>query len=101
MKIETKFSCGDKAWVPQQISRGRFIPVEVTVGQVRAEYTDSPGRPGEDLFYNYMTQKEYKEQYMCVETGIGSGSIYTLNEHIFATEDECREAIKIKFPNGN
>ena len=50
MKIETKFSCGDKAWAPQQISRGRFIPVEVTVGQVRAEYTDSPGCPGEDLF---------------------------------------------------
>ena len=94
MKLETKFSCGDSAYVPQQRDRfGAHTPFRGTIGQVRVEFTDSPGLPGEDTFDNYRPQSSYKESYMLVETGIGTGNVYTLGEHIFATIDECREAI--------
>ena len=88
MKIETTFSPGDIVWCVVGMEGVR----ELEVGQVHAIVTDSPGRKGETLFRNYMPQKDYKEQYMCVETGIGSGNVYTLGESIFATENEARSA---------
>jgi len=88
MKIETTFSCGDKAWVFSDSA-----PELRTIGQVRVIFTDSPGVEQEDIvFDNYAKQSGYEEEYMCIETGIGSGSVYTLNEHIFPTREACETA---------
>lgn len=87
MIIQTAFNNGDKAWA---FVEGHSM--ELTIGRVRVEVTDSPGIPGESFFSNYRPQKEYVEQYMCVETGVGSGSVYTLGEHIFHTKEECDKA---------
>lgn len=80
MKFNTKLSCGDAAWV----FFGRYSEgvQEATVRQVRIEYTDYADRV-----------KELKEIYMCEETGVGSGTVYTYGEHIFRTREEC----EIKF----
>ena len=98
MEINTEFSCGDKAFVirfakPDYINEPRVQ--EVTVGKVEVEVVDSPGRPGEVTFHNYMPQKSYKESYMMVECGVGSGSVFTLGENVFKTEYECKSAIAI------
>jgi len=88
MKIETAFSCGDKAWV-----FGKAGSELRTIGQVQVIFTDSPGVEQEDIvFDNYKKQSGYDERYMCIETGVGSGSVYTLNEHIFATRKACDKA---------
>ena len=67
--------------------------IKIWPGKVRVEITDSPGRPGEELFHNYMPQKDYKESYMVIECGIGSGSVFTLGKNIFSTKSECDVAI--------
>ena len=72
----------------------------MTVGQIRVQYTKSIGLNGgymEDncnvAFDNYKPKaEEYEEVYMCVETGVGSGRLYTFGEHIFLTEGECQAA---------
>ena len=88
MMIETAFNCGDRAWVFTG-DRAQLL----TIGHVRVEITDSPGIEQVGIqFDNFKPQSCRKEQYMCVETGIGSGSLYTLGEHIFATEAECLAA---------
>ena len=82
MKFDTRFSCGDQAWA---FDGDRSVPV--TIGQIRLEHTNSAGvndgrvEPGCSVqFDNYMPLPEkYVEAYMCVETGIGCGSIYTLD----------------------
>ena len=89
MQFNSIFSIGDKVWVID----GSGIPREVTVGQVRVCQTDSPGCGEETIFDNYKPQKNYTEEYMCVETGIGSGNVYKLGKSIFATEQECASAI--------
>ena len=94
MKIETTFSCGDKAWVYMD------GPMEVTIGHVRVEYTHSKGLKGGKVddslpvaFDNYKPKAaKYEEVYMAVETGIGSGTLWKMNESIFRTEDECIKA---------
>lgn len=88
MRFNSRFNIGDKVWV----YRGDCA-VELTVGKIEIAHTDSKGRSGEDLFSNYMPQKSYKERYMCEETGIGSGSVFTLGKNIFATKEECESAI--------
>ena len=96
MKFDTRFSIGEKVWVQSGDNRIGFSPFFGTVGLVRAQITDSPGRPEEDLFSNYMAQKECIEEYMLVETGIGSGYVYKFSEEeirIFKTKEECQEAI--------
>jgi hypothetical protein len=101
MNITTALSCGDKAWTFD----GERI-CQRTVGQVHVEYTQSPGigdafMEGSVLSYsgsdpepeNYKPMEpKLVERYMCVETGIGSGSVYTLGESIFLSEEECRAA---------
>jgi hypothetical protein len=87
MQITTRFNLGDRAFVTYD-----GVPRELTIGQVRVEATDSPGY-GETIFGNYQPQKGYVEQYMCVETGIGSGSLFTLGKHIFGTYKEAADYI--------
>jgi len=84
MKIESRFSPGDKAWV----FNGRDGACQMTVGMVRVTVIDSPGTIG-GRGANYSAQERRTEEYMCVESGIGSGQVYELNKHIFANEAEC------------
>jgi hypothetical protein len=83
MDIKTKFSCGDKAW-----TFSGSHSEEMTIGSIEVTVTNSAGDDGQ-MFDNYKSQSGYVEKYMCTETGIGSGSVYTLNEHIFGTKEEC------------
>lgn len=97
MRFDTKFNCGDKGWVFD----GRHIR-QATIGQIRVEYTKVDQGCDRMAFFggvianggeNFGEQpEEYREVYMCVETGIGSGTLHTYGEHIFLTEKECRQA---------
>lgn len=86
MKIDTKFSNGDTVYGVQKayITDSWQVIGPMTIGQVRVEITDSPGIEGETMFDNYKAQKDYKEQYMCIETGIGTGTLHS-SDHIFAS----------------
>ena len=86
MNFTSHFGPGDKAWI---FGDG---PEQVTIGQIRLTLTSSKGIPGETMFSNYKPQKGFVEEYMCVETGIGSGSIYTYGRSIFTTKQECLDA---------
>lgn len=92
MEIQTALSIGDKVW-----AWGDYRPRLLTVGQVRVQITDSPGVNDGHVhpecrgvaFDNYKPQADRKEEYMCVESGIGSGTLWELGRTIFRTEDEC------------
>ena len=58
----------------------------LTVGQIRVTET----LPGARLFSE---DPCYKEEYMCVETGVGSGAIWTYGKNIFATEAEAQTGV--------
>lgn len=103
MKYESALSCGDAAWVWS----GEHVR-SVTVGRVQITHTASTtvtdplelvgsiktftGGNNAGVPDNFFEQTGYVEQYMCNETGIGSGSVYTLGEHIFKTREECEIA---------
>jgi hypothetical protein len=55
----------------------------LTVGQIRVIET----MPGARVF-NYTPY--YQEEYMCVETGVGSGTVWTYGKNIFANEADAR-----------
>lgn len=87
MTFKSTFNIGDKLWAIVQ------EPRQLTVAQIRIEYTDSKGIDDKIMFDNYKPQKSYKETYMCEETGVGSGNVFTLGEHCFKTKEECQAAI--------
>lgn len=58
----------------------------LTVGQIRVTET----LPGARFFSE---EPCYKEEYMCVETGVGSGTIWTYGKSIFATEAEAHAGV--------
>ena len=89
MKFESKFNIGDKVF-PAYGSDIILYPI--TIGKIKVEHTDSPGREGEELFDNYKRQNDYKEEYMCVETGIGSGSVYN-GERLFKNREGAVEKL--------
>lgn len=97
MKIETAFNPGGKAFVIRGVW-GEEIS-ELTVGRVTVEVTESPGLPDDATidgmpangFSNYAPQKSYVETIMCVETGVGSGSVYTYGTHAFTTRDAATD----------
>ena len=93
MRYNSKLSNGDKAFVITFSCNGVPMIANLTVGKVIIEDTNSTGRPGEEFFDNYKPQNHYVEHYMCVETGIGSGSIYEYGKHIFNNVNDCEEAI--------
>ena len=86
--ITPRFAPGDEVWVFDKQDGAS----KLTVGQVRVEVTASPGLRGLSRFSNFSAQASYVEQYMCVETGVGSGTIYTLDKSVFATKEECLAA---------
>lgn len=83
MNIETTFNLGDKGWVLYD----GYVK-QVTVGQVSVIYRI----PGSEISWG----EQYREECMCIETGIGSGSVYTAGEHIFTTREACEEANKVR-----
>lgn len=58
----------------------------LTVGQIRVTET----LPGARFFSE---EPCYKEEYMCVETGVGSGTIWTYGKNIFASEAEAQAGV--------
>jgi len=84
MQINTTFSCGDIGYAFSE-NRVRAL----TIGQIRVEVTDSPGHEGYSFYSNYAPQKGYEEVVMCVETGIGSGTLWTVGKTIFKSEAVC------------
>lgn len=88
--IVTKVSCGDKIYSPHY--KG-----PLTVGQIRVILTDSKGINDGYVerinvaFDNYKPQQSYTEEYMCEETGIGSGTVYTFGKSAFLTEAEAKQ----------
>lgn len=91
--IITKVSCGDIIYSPNYQG-------PLTVGQVRVCLTDSKGINDGYVecinvaFDNYKPQQSYTEEYMCEETGIGSGTVYTWGKSAFLTETEAQQAKK-------
>lgn len=77
----TKLKLGGKAFVV----RGGIDPYieELTVGQIRVIETLPNQR-------SFTDDPCYLEEYMCIETGVGSGSIWKYGRNIFATENEAR-----------
>jgi hypothetical protein len=60
----------------------------LTIGQIRVAYTGA-SEGVSDLFGNYGPQKEkYEEIYMCLETGIGSGTLHNADT-LFANREEA------------
>lgn len=77
----TKLKLGGKAFVVE----GGLDPcaLVMTVGQIRVIETLPKCR-------SFEGDVCYKEEYMCVETGVGCGTVYTYGKSIFATEEEAR-----------
>ena len=95
MKIETKFSNGDVVYATQKdyITSSLSVIGPLTIGQVRVEVTDSDGVDWNELFDNYKKQKKCTEKYMCVETGIGSGTLYNVID-MFTSKEEAVSFVK-------
>ncbi len=98
MNITTKFSNGDTVYEVLSYQTECEIRGPYTVGQVRVQITDSPGIEGEERFDNYKAQKQREEEYMFIETGIGSGTIHKL-EDLFATKAEATKEYNNRLKN--
>lgn len=84
MNLTTKYSIGQTVW-----AASTSFPVgPLTIGQVQKTITDSPGLSREIVFDNYKPQQRTEEKYMCVETGIGTGACYHVQD-LFLTEQEA------------
>lgn len=80
----TKLKLGGEAF---GVSGGLDPTIQrLTVGQIRVIET----LPGARFFTE---EPCYKEEYMCVETGVGSGSIWTYGKNLFATEAEAHAGV--------
>lgn len=80
----TKLKLGGEAF---GVSGGLDPTIQrLTVGQIRVTET----LPGARFFTE---EPCYKEEYMCVETGVGSGNIWTYGKNIFATEAEAHAGV--------
>ena len=130
MKIETKYSNGDRVWLINQRQKKEFISCSfcsgtgiikgsdktertcpdcygrkgntkwlemewqvegsLTIGRVGVEVIgETKGHEPDSIFCNYGPQKyEYKEEYMCLETGIGTGRVYEV-ACLFPTREEA------------
>jgi len=85
-----KFNNGEKVYVVNKAQKSlRFL----TVGMQKVELIDSPGLEGRHAFSNYAPQKRVEESYMCVETGIRSGSVY-YPENMFKTLIEATKYLE-------
>lgn len=83
-KFTTKLELGATAFGVEGGLDPRVI--RLTVGQVRI-YETHP------RFRLYDDDVCYKEEYMCVETGVGSGTLWTYGKNIFATEADAQQGV--------
>lgn len=90
MILETKYNIADRVYVIGGNYEHWLVKGPLTIGKVSKEITFSPGREGETMFDNYKPQNREEESYMCVETGIGSGSFYSVDK-VFHSETEAQE----------
>lgn len=60
----------------------------LTVGQIRVIETLPNGQ--------FLDGPVYKEEYMCVETGVGGGTVWTYGKNIFATKEEAEAGVLVK-----
>lgn len=81
----THLSLGQTAFVVGAYTECDYRVVTMTVGQIRVQTTTPK--------YRYYDDPLFLEQYMCIETGIGSGRIYTFGKDIFATEDDAKRGV--------
>lgn len=87
-KFSTHLSLGQIAYGVTSVSyRPDFTVTTLTVGQIRVTETLPSCRPG------YDTDPLFKEEYMCVETGVGSGQVWTYGKNIFATYDDAQAGV--------
>ena len=80
----TKLKLGGRAFVV----RGWLDPYieALTVGQIQViETLPSVKR--------FSSEPCYKEEYMCIETGVGSGNVWEYGKNIFATESEAQAGV--------
>ena len=80
--------CSDYKWEDKGWTISQENP-QLTIGQVRVKFTGE-WEGISDTFSNYGPQgEEHKEEYMCRETGIGSGAIHRA-ERLFTTKKEAQ-----------
>lgn len=81
MDIQWDFNTGDKVWViSSKRNKGNVLVWELleeqlTIGEIQITYTNSEGFD-DTIFDNYKSKSRFEVRYMCVETGIGSGTVY-------------------------
>ena len=93
MQILTKFKLGAKVFaIGRHFGIWYAFETPLTLGSVSVTIVDSPGREGETLFDNYKPQRSRKEQYMCVETGIGTGICYDADNLHFSFDEAYEDA---------
>lgn len=83
----THLSLGQVAYAVQGNGLDFFVG-RVTVGQIRVTETAPKLRASWD------DSPLFKEEYMCVETGVSSGSIWTFGKNIFATEADAMAGVR-------
>ena len=83
--------CYGRAGNHKFVNKGWRVNGQVTVGEIRIRHRcKSNGHDPESIFDNYGPQEEeYEEEYMCPETGIGSGTIHK-TETLWLTEEEAQ-----------
>ena len=77
MKFETHLNIGDRAYIVYNCATPKIG--RLTVGEVSLRYNKKEG---------------LEERYMCKETGIGTGNVYTYGKNIFTTEEEANKRIE-------
>lgn len=86
-RFSTHLSLGQTAYGVQHSSAVDFYVGTLTVGQIRVTETDPRQRIWD-------TTPLFKEEYMCVETGVGSGTIWTYGKNIFATKEDAEAGVR-------
>ena len=65
----------------------------LTVGQITIEYTPEHSGDSDRIFDNYGSQEESrKETVMCYESGIGTGTMYTVGKNVFGDSEAAQAA---------
>ena len=68
-----------------------FVAETLTIGEVRVKARCEHKSEYDTIFDNYGDQSpHYEEEYMCYETGIGSGTIWSVDK-IFPTAEEAQK----------
>jgi hypothetical protein len=79
----TKIPLGKIGYVVRNDGEYNFYVKEMEVGKVTIEQVHPKATS------KYVYDPAYKESYMCFETGVESGTVYTYGEHIFATKEDA------------